>query len=273
MPLFQACTSLQVGNGARVLFWKDTCHDGIAFQYSFPELFNLARRKNITVQTAMNNGRWMKGLQRINSPSLIDQFVKLWSSLQLVQLSDTADTITWRQSNDNTYSAASAYEACFLGRVQKPLIAAAWDVRTEGKIKFFLWLLIQNRLWTADRLQARGWPHQDKCCLCDQLPENVDHLFLECSYSKEVWHGLSFTYSDAADIATRSNTVSGWWKKIVRLKKSKAKRDQVSAAVYGVWNLWKERNRRIFENISDTPENLLYQIRDGLANLKAAYRE
>jgi hypothetical protein len=66
----------------------------MAFKYSFPELFNLARRKNIMVQVAMDSGRWTNGVQRSNTPSLIDQFVKLWSSRQLVMRTD--GTITWR---------------------------------------------------------------------------------------------------------------------------------------------------------------------------------
>jgi hypothetical protein len=97
----------------------------------------------------------MKGLQRINSIELIDDFVTFWHRLQNVTLSADDDSISWTQVSNNTYSAADAYEACFVDRAPKPLLAATWDVKTEGKIKFFLWLLIQNRLWTADRLQKR----------------------------------------------------------------------------------------------------------------------
>lgn len=139
------------------------------------------RDQFVNVKAALQDGRWMKGL---HTPALIDQFVKLWASLQTVQLSSLEDSVTWKQSKDGTYSAASAYEACFFGRIPRPLLAATWEVKSEGKICFFLWLLIQNRLWTADRLQARGWPHQDNCAFCDQQLENANHLFLESTYAK-----------------------------------------------------------------------------------------
>lgn len=42
-----------------------------------PKLFNLARRKNLTVAAALSDDRWMKGLQRINSSDEIDSFVDL----------------------------------------------------------------------------------------------------------------------------------------------------------------------------------------------------
>jgi hypothetical protein len=66
----------------------------------------------------------MKGLQRINSIELIDDFVTLWHCMQTVTLSADEDSITWTQASNNTYSAADAYEACFVDRAPKPLLAA-----------------------------------------------------------------------------------------------------------------------------------------------------
>jgi hypothetical protein len=60
----------------------------------FPTLFKLAWRKNGTVQNGLNNGNWMKGLQRINSIELIDDFVTLWHRLQTVTLSADDDSDT-----------------------------------------------------------------------------------------------------------------------------------------------------------------------------------
>jgi hypothetical protein len=122
----------------------------------FPDLFALARRKNSTVRSALQNGRWMKGLQHLSTPQQIDSFAALWNLIQTVQLSGDEDKIIWNLSSDHTYSAASSYEACFRLSNPKPDIAAVWDVKIEGNIQFFLWLMVQNCLWTADRLEHRG---------------------------------------------------------------------------------------------------------------------
>ena len=87
----------------------------------------------------------------------LEQFFCLWTKLQEVQLNDVPDSTTSGQ-----YSAASAYDIQFLVRVENDNLNVIWSFKTEGKIKFFLWLLLQNRLWTADRLCKRGWPHDDK---------------------------------------------------------------------------------------------------------------
>jgi hypothetical protein len=93
------------------------------------------------------------------------------------------------------------------------------------------------------------------------------------SFDEEVWLRIKSSHQLAGYIACRSTTVTGWWKKIMRYRKKKPRRDLVTIAVYGMWHLWKERNRRIFEDIALDPANLVFQIRDGLQSLKTAFGE
>jgi hypothetical protein len=60
---------------------------------------------------------------------------------------------------------------------------------------------------------------------------------------------------------------------MMRFRKNKRRKDQASIAVYGMWHLWKERNRRIFENKSFDAINPAVQIREGLQSLKLAFRK
>jgi hypothetical protein len=46
----------------------------------------------------------MRGLQRINTEEQMDQFVELLlSQIQLVNLSDARDTISWNLTTDGSY--------------------------------------------------------------------------------------------------------------------------------------------------------------------------
>jgi hypothetical protein len=76
-----------------------------------------------------------------------------------------------------------------------------------------------------------------------------------------------------ANISRRSTTISGWWKKISRFRKSKTRKYHCSIAVYALWHIWKERNMRIFESKESKPEDVLYHIREGLATFKVASRD
>lgn len=133
----------------------------------------------------------MRGLQRLNTVAQLDQLLLLWDKFQSIQLTAQSDSITWRLTADGKYSAKSAYAVQFLARIWEPGLEKVWSIRAEGKTKFFIWLLQQNRNWTADRLRSRGWPHDDRCCLCDQHLESALHLALQCPFAKEVWARVS----------------------------------------------------------------------------------
>jgi hypothetical protein len=47
----------------------------------------------------------------------------------------------------------------FLGSVASAMNKYIWKVWALPKVKFFAWLANQNRIWTANRLEKRGWPN------------------------------------------------------------------------------------------------------------------
>jgi hypothetical protein len=64
------------------------------------------------------------------------------------------DEIVWTRSPDGIYTAKSAYELHFEGNI---ISSFRWSVWAPSKCKFFIWLLLRNRVWTTDWLQERGW--------------------------------------------------------------------------------------------------------------------
>jgi hypothetical protein len=248
--LFAACTTISLGNREVAKFWSDKWLSGQAPRQLAPLLFALAARKNLTVKEVLTNGRWMRGLQRINTETQLDQFVSLWSLIQTVTLTDDRDSIAWNITADGKYSASSAYEVQFFGRLRQPHLEQVWHIRAEGKIKFFFWLMLQNRNWTAERLCARGLPHDAACCLCDQDFETAAHLGLHCPFAKEVWIQFQSSHPRAVQIASVSTSISSWWAKLRRGKPSKQKKGDISMSVYAFWHIWKECGRRIFQSES-----------------------
>jgi hypothetical protein len=123
--------------------------------------------------------------------------VQLWGKIH-------RDSVTWILTADKTYSAKSSYEAQFYGRLD-----------TNGRkylLKdFFFLLLLQNRLWTADRLRTRGWTHDDKCCFCSQVLENDEHLVLKCPFVKEVWAECATTEQRMVNLVSSSIGIHDWW--------------------------------------------------------------
>jgi hypothetical protein len=76
------------------------------------------------------------------------------------------------------YSAASAYKLQFFGLIESSMYKLMWKAWAPAKVKNHAWLVLQNRLWTADRLWKRGWDNCGLCPLCKQTEENNNHIFV-----------------------------------------------------------------------------------------------
>ena len=125
------------------------------------------------------------------------EFVLLWDEVHQLQLSDSPDTISWKWTNDRRYTAKSAYKAQLHGTFSTVNGSWIWKAFAEGKQKFFTWLLLQNKILTADNLIIRNWPCNEVCTFCDQELETATHL--SCYFAREAWlkvsewTGFSFT--------------------------------------------------------------------------------
>jgi hypothetical protein len=64
------------------------------------------------------------------------------------------------------------------------LVSKSW---APPNCKMFSWLIIQNRVWTADRLKRRGWQNCGRCKLCNQVQESAVHLLFKCRFSVHIW--------------------------------------------------------------------------------------
>jgi hypothetical protein len=61
---------------------------------------------------------------------------------------------------------------------------------------------------------------------------------MECSYSKEVWHGLAATHPTASDIATRPTTILAGGRRSrdserIKLKENKLQLQSIERGAYG----------------------------------------
>jgi hypothetical protein len=98
----------------------------------------MVRRKRVCVHGGLTNGRWMRGLNIITYEPQLDHFIDLWTQLQDVGLGSENDIIIWKNSADGKYSAKSAYEFQFFGRIPQPDLQKMRSLRVEGKVIFFL---------------------------------------------------------------------------------------------------------------------------------------
>lgn len=98
--------------------------------------------------------------------------------------------------------------------------------------------------------------------MCNQAPETIEHLLMHCPIAREVWwQALShiqmqtrFNMSEATIINARNNLRAA-------LRKSQRKGIDTLFMLIS-WQLWNERNGRVFRNEASTMQALLQKIKD-----------
>jgi mannosylglycoprotein endo-beta-mannosidase len=244
--LFRASTVVTLGNGTQERFWNSSWLEVMAPRDMAPNLFKLAWRKNRTAAEELTNHHWTRGLWRMSTADEIAEFILLWDKLQHIQLTDETDSITWRWTAHGNYTSKSAYSVQFRGTYCSFDTKAIWKASAEGKHKLFAWLLVQNRILTADLLLVRNWLCQPVCILCDQNWETTVHLCLHCVYAREVWFMVSNWAEVTIQVPAQDVSTKVWWNGAMQERSKSLARRAAAILMCTGWNLWKERNRRIF---------------------------
>ena len=250
MALFRASTSIVLGNGHKALFWHDDWTGKGPLRMLTPGLYKISTRKQRTVSKELHEDNWIRSVARLQSPIHLQEFISIASLTSQVTLStDREDSISWRWTTNGIYSAASAYTAQFSGSFPRFSPTKIWEAHAEPKCKLFSWLVLHGKILTADMLAIRGWPHDPTCPLCLGAPETATHLCKDCPFAIAVWsHVQAWTGEAPTNMMTIPPPmgVSDWWDRLICPLSKDERRRRSGHFLYTIWNIWKERNRRIF---------------------------
>lgn len=112
-------------------------------------------------------------------------------------------------------------------------------------IQSILYLAVNKRLATKDRLSQWQMIQETECSLCQQEAETMEHVFFQCLYVAEIWSKL-LTWQGI------NRTTMGWSDEIqwaIKYMKGKGSTFMVYRMTIActTYNLWMERKRRIFQ--------------------------
>jgi hypothetical protein len=126
-----------------------------------------------------------------------------------------------------------------------------------------MWLVAHNRCWTVDRLARRGLRHPDKCLLCDQEDENIEHLLIGCVVARQFWYTLlhSFGLSQLAPTANNS-PFDAWWERVAAALSGDVQKGLNLLIILGACCIWKHRNSCVFYGASPSVASILGMARD-----------
>lgn len=258
MDLFRAAAHTTIGDGNTALFWEDRWLQGYRVQELALGIYNAIPkriRKTKTVKEALGQESWTHdfGLE-LTVEQLLELF-EVWDRTALVQLnSEHPDEISWAWEKGGHFSTCSAYAAKFWGREVSPTASFTCKSRALLRCKFFSWLAVKNRCWTSDRLARRGLPHHDKCPFCEQDDETINHILLQCVFSRQVWMVLTVAMDSPTCMPTQHDTLTEWCTR--RNEGRLSDKDSRTILTLGLWTLWKHRNSIVFDNATPSMSTL-----------------
>jgi hypothetical protein len=100
-------------------------------------------------------------------------------------------------------------------------------------------------------LASKGLHHNPICPLCRTQPETPQHLLTGCSFTREVlrmiWSWFSFAGSPPH--SPHVDEVAAWLAHNMAATNGQDRRNVAGILLYFWWNVWKERNMHVFENV------------------------
>lgn len=127
--------------------------------------------------------------------------------------------------------------------------------------QFILWLAVQKRLSTVDRLKRWRVQVSQNCVLCEtDSIEDLAHLFFSCPYSNNMWRILTRWAGIIRPIGNWDEEVTWYSRKVNNCRPKAGILGFLFAAT--VYQIWSEKNRRRFTNQKLESKQLIREIID-----------
>lgn len=132
------------------------------------------------------------------------------------------------------------------------LLSWPWDhvrkTRKPLRVSCFTWTAFKEVCLTQDNFRKRGVSHINRGVMCKQTNECVNHLFWLRPAAASLWYFFNSMLSLQWVMPYNIKDAYGSWI-LWRVNKSIRKIWRTIPAVF-FWSLWKERNKRCYNEIS-----------------------
>jgi hypothetical protein len=212
--MFNCSVRVKLGDGDSARFWTDAQLLAGRIKAFAPHLFQAVGKRFLktSVKDAIFQHKWVCHIFGALTVPVLYEYLDLWDRIRLVQLRPlVADRFVRRWTPDGTYSASSSYRSFFLGMSSLLGAREVWRASAPPKVKFFFWLALHRRLWTADCRRRHGLQDSAECALYGQEDETVDHLFASCVFAREVWFRVLHPSGWDPLSPTAHSPLSTWW--------------------------------------------------------------
>ncbi|KAL5697583.1 hypothetical protein ACHQM5_028709 [Ranunculus cassubicifolius] len=219
--------------------------------------------------TQQQQGRaWNLNLARRLTDNEIQQATQLMPILEEIQFSEESDDVRvwcskYQYSVRATTRMLTELRAADLGpRNESVQASLIWLKDVPSRINFFLWVLAKDRVLTHENLRRRGYHLCSKCVFCEKETETRNHLFLSCPVIMEIWEFVFGVFG--------VHRPSSWTVENILAANAEVQFTDIGKVYWKFirhatfWEIWLERNNRIFEETKLESWRLIDRIKKSI---------
>ncbi|KAF7818437.1 reverse transcriptase [Senna tora] len=124
-----------------------------------------------------------------------------------------------------------------------------WKLNCHRRLKFFLWMCVNNGLPTKVILSKRRVPISVSCSFCNLEDESSSHIFRDCPLVQNIWSlsnsKVSIQISDPFEAWIKDNCLNS--------NLATLNTPHNILFIYTLWHIWLARNEYIFKNKMPSP--------------------
>ena len=244
----------KVGNGAGTFLWHDFWNPvgPLLPTYGQRIIYDYAIHSNAHGAAVINNGEWNWPIA--NSTDLMD----IKNSCINYQLDvSKEDIISWTLDPSEAFTVSSAWNHF---RRKMPVVSwhhKIWFPQAISRHAFIVWLSIQDRLATQDKLFKWGLTNSVSCVFSRASVEDRNHLFFGCQFTAGIWLRI-------LKLCGISRMPRNWENDFLWVIATKGKSfcSITKTIAWGatLYHLWSHRNSSIHENIFSPADAIFHLI-------------
>ncbi|GJZ84463.1 RNA-directed DNA polymerase, eukaryota, reverse transcriptase zinc-binding domain protein [Tanacetum coccineum] len=176
---------IRIGNGEKTFVLYDNwCGAGILQSFiTNRDVYNARRNTNMVVKDIVEDGKckWPEEWVVKYPILLLHENIKLDPGKE--------DKIVWRSKDgkERKFNVSQVYFDLSSDNEAVKWSNLVWFTQNIPKHSFILWLAIQNKLSTQDKIKSWGSFDMMMCSLCNQDMDSHQHLFFQCKYAEDFW--------------------------------------------------------------------------------------
>ncbi|XVF01121.1 hypothetical protein REPUB_Repub04eG0060800 [Reevesia pubescens] len=97
------------------------------------------------------------------------------------------DHVYWIAASNGVFLVSSAYKLLINSTLTNPIWSKVWCLNIPYRIKYFIWLLLHDRLLTKEACVRRRISATAVCPRCGTSTESTYHLLRDCMSSSGLW--------------------------------------------------------------------------------------